>query len=186
MTREGNGYRLSFRFDEIREEDSFPKEKGFAYLFALICQPGKAIPVEEMDVAAGLPAAIDTSPIESVGEEAIRAVEAELRRLKEIMDEPTNQEEFVDAEDKYVRLEKFHAKTVRYPKHSVPEMRNRPRSVDDAFKKITDRVRIAIDRARDKILKVMPNCGDYLFRTVAPKNQTWIYDPKWVIMTPKS
>lgn len=61
MEKQGKDYLLTFDFGDIHEKSLFLPRYGFAYIYALYCQPGKAIPVEEMKLAAGLGSGISVA-----------------------------------------------------------------------------------------------------------------------------
>jgi len=213
MAKGAKGFRLSFQLGDIQETEPFPLWDGLRYIFALYSQPGKAIPIEEMQVAAGLayqplrgisiddiemhierhgrniqmhggPGVVENALSDDATEESVQAVRDKLKNLELMMKEPLDEKTYDEADAEKVLLKKELSRIARYPKSPNPAKQDIPKVVNVAVKNITDKVRNAIDRARREIKTLMPKCGDYLYRTVDYENQGWIYDPKRVIMRP--
>lgn len=199
MEKKPGGFVLTFRLGDINEEGLFPDWYGFEYMYALFWQPGKAIPVGNMELVAGL--ACHPSTVIPIGEmeihagqplgvtyttgeklassQGIKDARKELAEIEAFMKESPGQKAYDDAEARSVVLRKYIQEVARYPDHPDSEKQNIPRVVDTTFKNMTDRVRKAINWAKNELRKKkMPNCADYLAKTMVPENQSWIYDPK--------
>jgi hypothetical protein len=216
MAKKPGGYFLTFDYGDFHEEGlcgdivkagQIQQRNGFAYIFALFCQPGKAIPVDEMDRAAGLayqplraisigdiemqieshgsrmemhggPGLVENTFSDYATEESIQAVRDELKAIELIMKERPDERTYDEAEATKAFLEKELKRTARHPNSSDPQKQNIPRVVNESLKNITDKVRKAINEAI-AIVRVtpLPNCADYLDMTVDYENQGWIYNP---------
>jgi hypothetical protein len=199
MARKPGGYLLTFHYGDIHEEGvcgditkagELQQRNGFAYLFALFCQPGKGIPFKEMEVAAGLayqplraipigdidmqierhgrhiqmhggPGVVEDTWSDDATEESVQAVRDKLKNLELIMKEPPDEKTYDEAEAAIAPLENELRRIARYPTSSDPKKQNIPKTVNEALKNITDKVRKAIDDAID-IVRVtpLPECAD--------------------------
>ena len=207
MTKGAKGVRLSFQLGDIRETELFPLWDGFRYIFALYSQPGKAIPVKKMQVAAGLayqplraisigdiemqterhgshteihggPGVVEHAFSDDATEESVRAVRDRLKELELILKEPSDEKTYDEAEAEKVFLEKELGRIARFRKSSPPGKQNIPRTVNISLKNITDKVRKAINEAIAIVRATpLPECADYLDRTMIPVHEHWIYDP---------
>lgn len=198
MKRIANGYYLSYKLGDTHDSNLFDKLRGLDFIYALFQQPGKVIPIGEMeryagvigrpskavpigkmDLHAGHPIdMITTFRDEAMDREGIEKIQQRLKEVEELMKEEMEQAAYDEAEEEVTLLKKYLAQVARYPQSPDPGRQTHPKIVDKTYKKMADKIRKAINDARHTVGQVMPNCGKYLWATVDyERMEGWIYDP---------